>query len=177
MRIFKWLSIFLAVSLNSHAQTFVQIKFGGEANRNSKKHFIMPLEDGSFLFGNTTKVQTNEEGIIDLKLNLKNPGIVIFSNPDIDIIEIYVEPNKRVRMNVDQQVTFSGDLAVENGLLRSFRRNGVAHALGQKYLPQQVVTLRESSTTKEFLDSLDNFIARDQQKIDQAVKSEKKISP
>ncbi len=154
--------LFLTFASLAQRPSTVEVVFPPD-RANKEFYFRLPLTTGEYFNGNYVKARANADGVVTFKLKLVEPGIVMFSTSSFELIEIYVLPGERTKVQVGEKTVFSGAAKGENETLRSLKRYGVAHAVGNtKLLPVEVTNLLRLTNGRAVLDSLVAYIKRDQ---------------
>ncbi len=120
--------------------------------------------DGCFFIGQWTKVKTNKDGEINVRLPLDSSGFCqIWLNylpwvGRVNCIQIYAEPGETYSVflekgNEFESIIFSGDNVPENKLLNSFKRYRVDYWGQSEYLK----SILPHSPKKSILEIVDNL--------------------
>jgi thiol-disulfide isomerase/thioredoxin len=118
-------------------------------------HFNIPLSNGQCYLGKYEKAKFDDNGSIQLNLKISAPGIIYFLNPMAkdELVEVYVEPNKHLKIYLGPEINFEGQLSEENSLLQFFRRKQPNRRLESNF--------KKSESPAAFLDSLNRRIESD----------------
>lgn len=164
MKIWTLLLMLVLLSVRLEAQTIV-VHY--DSNVEKERWFGLPLSDGSYCLHNQTLLKPDANGLITVKLKLSNPAFV-YTNESGRMIQIYVEPKKKIALHIGESIYFSGDLVAENTFLLQRWRGGYPHAMEFNKLPLSVQTLTKVDGQQYFIDTIRSWINSEKSQLKKA---------
>jgi thiol-disulfide isomerase/thioredoxin len=139
-------------------ETLIDLKYSSDLNK--KRYYTLPLNDGSFCFGNYIQKQPDSVGVVRLMVDIEKPGFV-YTSENYREIPLYIEPGAHLSVLVGETITFSGDLRQENSFLQSRNRTGIPRVLNDKLAPPLSLKLAGINDSEIFLDTLEKAKAKE----------------